>query len=269
MSPILRKVSLLLVLSLGFAGCSTFNTFLTDSRSPDHQIIIDGKSDDWHGELYIAEDERVSLGFLNDQENLYVCLLAEDNFTRNQIMMQGLTVWFDPQGGKKKALGIKFPLGMAPGERPMPFREDQEEPRPKNLRGRPVEEMEIIRSGKEEPQKMNIAEAKGIEIKAMPSTGMLVYELKIPLVQTDEHPIALATEAGRTLGVGFETAKFDLSKMPRRPAGMPGGGARPPMAGGPGRGMGGFGRGLQMPEGLKIWAIVKLAEGKTSQWPRP
>ena len=138
MNPILKKVSLLLLLSLGLAGCSTFNTFLTDSRLPDHQIIIDGKSDDWRGELYIAENERVSLGFLNDQENLYVCLLAENNFTRNQIMMQGLTVWFDPQGGKKKALGIKFPLGMPAAERPMPWREDQEEPGLENVPGGPI-----------------------------------------------------------------------------------------------------------------------------------
>ncbi|OGX24584.1 MAG: hypothetical protein A2Y03_10200 [Omnitrophica WOR_2 bacterium GWF2_38_59] len=29
-----------------------------------------------------------------------------------QLMRSGFTVWFDPDGGKKKVLGIHFPAGM-------------------------------------------------------------------------------------------------------------------------------------------------------------
>jgi len=249
----------LLLLALGLAGCSTFTTFSTESQPLDHQIIVDGKTDDWAGNLYVVEGERVSLGLLNDRDNLYICLLAEDNITRSQIMMQGLTIWFDPQGGKKKTLGIKYPIGLPPGERPMPrIGENPEEPGFDNLPSELPKELEIIRSEKETPQKLNIAEAKGIELKAVPSSGLLVYELKIPLVQTEEHPIAVGAEPGKTIGIGFETGKLDLSKMPRERSG-----GMPPMGGGRDRGgmggMGGFGRGPQMLQGLKIWAKVQLA----------
>lgn len=270
MNSILKKMFLLL-LFLGLASCSTFNTFSTESRPPDHQIIVDGTTDDWRGDLYVVEGERVSLGLLNDRENLYVCLLAEDQVTRAQIMMQGLTVWFDPQGGKKKAFGIKFPLGMPPGERTFPSEDNQEGPGFENPPGVPLTELEIIRSDEETPQKLNISQVKGIEIKAVPSTGLLVYELKIPLIQTEQHPLAVGAEPGKTIGIGFETGKFDPSKMRRRSGGMPGGGGRPPMGGGSGQGgrggMDRFGRGFQMLESLKIWAIVKLAQAQSSRWP--
>lgn len=117
---------------------------------------------------------------------------------------------------------------------------------------------------------MKIEEAKGIEVKAVPSSGLLIYELKIPLVQTEQHPFAVGAQPGKTIGVGFETAKFDPSQMrQRRAGGTPGGRGMPPMGGGRSRGgmggMGEFGRGPQMSESLKIWAKIKLALGQSNQ----
>ena len=183
-------------------------------------------------------------------------------------MRSGLIVWFDPKGGKKKALGIKFPIGMSPGEGPMPrgdYGDDEEEPGFKKPGEENLNELEIIRSENEEPEKMEVAEAKGIEIKALPSRGGLIYELKIPLVRSDENPIAVGAEPGKTIGVGFETGKFDFNRMSRRPGRMPGTGGMPPMGGGMGRGgMGRMGGGMpQMAEELKIWATVKLGSGES------
>ncbi len=261
---------LLIFLAWGLIACSSFKTFMTQSRTPERQVAIDGRSDDWAGNLFIVKNEGVTLGFLNDQEYFYVCLRAEDNSRRGQIMRSGLTVWFDPKGGKKKTLGIKFPLGLPPDERPMPrgdFGEEEEEPDSKRPGEENLNELEIIRSENEEPEKMEVAEAKGIEIKALPSRGGLVYELKIPLVQSDENPIAVGAEPGKTIGVGFETGKFDFNSMSRRPGRMPGTGGMPPMGGGMGRGgMGRMGGGMpQMPEDLKIWATVKLGSGESRQ----
>jgi len=40
------------------------------------------------------------------------------------------------------------------------------------------------------------------------------------------------------------------------------------MGGGAGQeGMGGYGRGFQLPEGLKMWAIVSLAQGQSGRQP--
>jgi hypothetical protein len=267
MNSISKKI-VLLALALMLAGCRTFNTFSTESRALDHQVIVDGKTEDWQGDLFVAEGERIELGFLNDRENLYVCLLTTDNFVRAQILMQGLTVWFDPKGGTDKVFGIKFPVGLPPGERKMPLGDNPEGPEFETLPKVPMTEMEIIRSEKEPIQKLNVAEAQGIEVKVVPSSGLIVYELKIPLVKTEQHPIAVGVEPGKTIGIGFETPKFDPSQMPRRRVGGIPGGGRPPMGGGAGQeGMGGYGRGFQLPEGLKMWAIVSLAQGQSGRQP--
>lgn len=267
MNSISKKI-VLLALALGLAGCRTFNTFSTESRPLDHQVIVDGKTEDWGGDLFVAEGERIELGFLNDRENLYVCLLTTDNFVRAQILMQGLTVWFDSKGGTNKVFGIKFPVGLPPGERKMPLGDNPEGPDLENLPKVPMTEMEIIRPEKEPAQKLNVAEARGIEVKVVPSSGLIVYELKIPLVKTEQHPIAVGVEPGKTIGIGFETPKFDPSQMPRRRGGGIPGGGRPPMGGGAGQeGMGGYGRGFQLPEGLKMWAIVSLAQGQSGRQP--
>ena len=268
MNRIFKKIPLFL-LTLGLAGCSTFRTFTTESQPPEQEIIVDGKTDDWRGHLFIVEGEGVALGFLNDRQNLYVCLLAENASLRNRIMRQGLTVWFDPQGGKTKSFGIKFPLGLTPGERPM-VKPGEERPESENPSRGSLTELEIIRSDKEMPQKMNVEDAKGIEVKAVPSTGFFVYELKIPLVQWEQRPIAVGAEPGKTIGIGFETGKFDSSQMPEgRSGGTRGGGGGAPMGGGRGGrggmgGRGGYDRGQQLSEAMKIWATVKLAQGQGS-----
>jgi len=263
MSRTVRMAVMLIV--LGLAGCSTFSTYLIDSQRPAQPIIVDGQTEDWAGRLYIIGDGPVSLGLANDRDNLYVCLLAEDNFLRAQIMMQGLTVWFDPQGGKKETLGLKYPLGRPRGGRPGPGPgQEPEGPDFDRLPAQPPAEVEIIRAGEKNPQKMSIAEARGIELRAVSSSGLLVYELKIPLLRSADHPIAVGVEPGRSVGVGFETGKADFGgMMGQGPRGIPGGGSGvPPTGGGPGRGgRGGLGMGPGRTAGIRIWTILKLDPG--------
>jgi hypothetical protein len=258
------------LLVLGLVGCSSFTTYTTKSLPAEQEIKIDGKTDDWLGALSIIEDGSVSVGFRNDRESLYVCLMVEEEFLLAQIMRQGLTLWLDPRGGTAKALGIRYPLGMPRGERP---EEQGEEPGPPPSEGYPEEaklELEIIRSEKEAPQRMEIEEARGIEVIAVPRRGLLVYEIKIPLIQTESQLIAVGAQPGQTVGIGFETPKPDRSQRPEPRSGgipgggggRPGGGGMPPTGGGRGAGPGGGpGRGMmgEMPNGFKIWALVHLS----------
>jgi len=110
-----RSGALLLV--LGLAGCSSARIYSTDSLPRTKEIKVDGRTDDWLGSLSIIEDGNVSVGFLNDRENLYICLMLEEDFLQGQVMRQGLTVWFDPKGGKEKSLGLRYPLGRPLGEK--------------------------------------------------------------------------------------------------------------------------------------------------------
>ena len=62
--------------------------------------------------MNFVEKENVSVGFFNDQDYLYVSLISSARYPQRQFMARGFTIWFDPDGGKNKELGIKFPLGM-------------------------------------------------------------------------------------------------------------------------------------------------------------
>jgi hypothetical protein len=254
-----------------FIGCSTFSTFKAKSDWGDQKIIIDGKSDDWSGMLSYVQGYNVSVGFRNDQDNLFICLIAEDLVTRNQIMRQGLTVWFDPKGGQEKIIGIKFPIGMQSADRPRPGEPEKQNETFDEDPGEYLTELEIIGPEKDQRKKMERGEAKGIEIHAQVSSGMLVYELRIPLARSEQSIYAVGSSRGKIVGVGFETAELDRSEMPGRPSpgrpgggGMPGGG-RPPMGGSRGRGgMEGFGTKPDLPKPLKIWAILQLASEKNN-----
>jgi len=248
---------ILFLLTFFLVGCSKLEL---DSGWRERQITVDGRNDDWLGTMMYFEKEKVSLGLLNDENFMYICLIAEDQLIRNQVMRQGFTLWFDSDGGKKKTFGIKFPIGMQPGE--MKERRDEQDPERfrQTLRGQ-MAELEILGPGKDESIRMPLEKAKGINVNVRVSSGMLVYEIKVPLERSEEYPYAVGAKAGSSVGIGLETSKFKRQNVRRSMGGrMPGGGGRGGMGGmSGGRGMRGSGMRPQMPEPLKIWAIVQLA----------
>jgi len=262
------NLCILFLLVIFLAGCGTVEL---ESRWKEQEITIDGKSSDWLGSMYFFEGEDVSVGFLNDENDLYVCLIAAEPTLRAQVMMQGFTAWFDPEGGKEKTFGIRFPLGRRGiGERDVPIdmRNRDREPSEEEFQARFQEsltELEIIGPGKGRRERIPVEEAKGIDIKVDVSGGMLVYELKVPLQQGEQLPYAIGTRPGSAVGIGLEIPKFDLSAMRQRMGGRgPGGMELPPGGGmggiGGGRGdMGMGGRRPQMPNGLNIWVSLQLA----------
>jgi len=247
-------------------GCGSIEL---DSQWKEREIIIDGKSSDWLGSLYFFEGEDISVGFLNDESDLYVCLIAAEPTILAQIMMQGFTAWFDPAGGKEKTFGIRFPLGrQALRDRDMDIRmrnRDREQD-PQEIQQRFLEsqtDLEIIGPGEDKRIKMPIKEAEGIDIKVEASSGMLVYELRVPFRSSDQHPYAIGVQPGDGISVGLEIPKMDRNALRNRMGGrgsggmgMPGGGR-----GGMGGGRGGMdgGRRPRMPNGLNVWVSLQLA----------
>ena len=273
---------LLVIFVIGLAGCSYYRNYKLDSRPLSKAITIDGKSDDWHGNLYYSEDGQFNMGFLNDQDNLYVCLVVTDRFKRAQIVARGLTVWFDPKGGDKKVFGIKFPLSTppAPGEKPTRPDSERDEDLSANIPSESISELELVEGESGKPVRIKVSEAMGLKVAASSDNGLFVYELSIPFVKMPDTPWALEAQPGKSVGIGFETSKSEKgSKRQDRSEGMGGGGGggRPPMGGGGGygggrRGMGGmgggrgnYGPGSEMPQELKVWTIVKLAPGTPAE----
>lgn len=265
---------LALAVGIGAAACKTFNTYSADSRPVSRPITVDGKTDDWQGDLYVVPNERLSIGFLNDQEHLYVCLLSSDSTIRSQIMGQGFTVWFDPKGGKEKAFGIRYPLGSPAAQ--LPRTGDMKEPPPAEPPASALDQFEVVKSEKEPAQRMDFSQAKGLELKVASSTGLIVYEMKIPLAASADSLVAAGAAPGKTIGIGFETGKVDISKIPRgERGGTPGGGegtGRPPMGGtGGGQTVEGGRGGVDMrgglAESLRVWAFVQLSMSSDKRAP--
>jgi len=266
----------IIILLFSQVSCSAFEI---DSLWREKEILIDGNSSDWLGALVYLEDNGVSVGIQNDEHDLYICLLAESSFLRSQVMRRGFTLWFDPAGGKDKTFGIKFPIGMpVPETRPQARNEsvdrierDQKLERMASLN----DKLEILGPGKADQRRIPLNKVKGIEVFIEAASGLLVYELKVPLKQSEDYPYAIKASAGDKIGVGFEMPKLDREALRgerpggvgvRSGGGVSGGmGGKGGMRGGGGRSGGRGGMSRSSPEagkGLKIWVKTLLAMDK-------
>ncbi len=256
------------VLFIFLLGCKKLE--LT-SNWKDRVVTVDGENTEWQNKLTYIENKNVSIGLINDENSLYVCLITNDRQLQRQIMGMGFTLWFDSTGDKGKKFGIRFPLGLREsgmsGTRQGISGENSE--RFQELFENSLTELEILGPGKYDVNRMAISELSGIDIHVGLFNGSFVYELKVPLAQGKDHPYAIGTKPGEKIGIGFETPEIKMREgMNRRISGggMRGGGMR-------GRGMRGGGmkgggmrsnRGIEMSESLKIWVTVQLASNPNS-----
>jgi hypothetical protein len=203
-----------------------------------------------------------------------------------QLLFGGLTVWFDPKGGDRKAFGIRYPVGSPlpdPRSRGQRARSGagSSGDEPVRGRGQPVDvqegrpgpavpvdladvvprRLEVLGPGKDEARSLVLSHAQGLTVGLGRVEGVLVYELRVPLKKGPETPYAIGAEPGATIGIGFDSPKMERS---RPPDGGSGGGAGGPGGGGFGGfgmgGPGGMGRGGpgggqpdQLPESAKPW----------------
>ena len=108
-----RKIILVVGLSLlSFIGCSSSEPML--SSVADSKIVVDGNHEDWEGKLKYIDYKRVAVGFQNDDENLYLCLVTADKASAKKIIAFGLTIWFQPESNEE-TIGLLYPLPMDNG----------------------------------------------------------------------------------------------------------------------------------------------------------
>lgn len=267
--------SFLCLLFLSAAACQSLQL---ESVRRGSEIQIDGKSDDWVGRMMFLDNPNMSLGIQNDENFIYICIIAEDPSIRNRINMSGMILWFDPAGGKKKTFGINFPIGrqdaqMNPREKMNP----EEERDPARMRQQfqaALNELEILQGGQKEPLRISVDNLKGIEVSLNSASGLLIYEAKVPLLNSQDYPFSIGSQDGSLIGVGLEVPKMDMNQRPGDMGGRGGMGGGMGGRGGTGGGMGGrggMGGGMGGPGGtgrpmantqqaIKIWAAVQLAD---------
>jgi hypothetical protein len=240
----LAAVSFVVLISVLTSGCGG-SAELTSSWNP-KEVTIDGRASEWGTHLSALKDTHVSLGVQNDQDYLYLCLTSTDLQFRRQMMGLGLTVWFESENGEK--LGIQYPIGMREQGRLASF-EPEENRQPEDRRKlmeEALQNLEVLGPGKDDRNLLSILQAPGISVKVGSSEGPVVYELKLPLKKSNDHPYAIGAGVGSTVKLAIETGKFE--PQVRQGDGGPSGGMRGGRRGGGGGGMpggGGYGGGRQ------------------------
>lgn len=264
-----------------------------DSYMNDGPITIDGPQNEWTGAMQPFGQAPVSVQVAHDNDFVYVRLASSDPGSRMELTRLGLIAWFDPRGGTKKALGIHFPVfeqgkggeegrgreggyggrggyGRGGGERHRGGR-DGEGNDPEAFS--PPDRVDILGPGKDDARSLTREHLQGIEVAMAVEQGTVLYELKVPLAPSADHPYAIGARVGDTIGFGLETPKLEMP-MGGREGGHGGG------MGGFGGGMGGGGRGghgggggygghggrgggegreeFQPPKPVKGWATVTL-----------
>lgn len=254
------------------SGCRS--TEKLESHPPSGPLTVDAQIEDWKGAIHRVEDERFSLGVLNDGDYLYVALVSRDRRVTGQILRSGLILWLDPEGGKEKVLGIRFPLGLtgtrSPGVPPTGTA-GEAGPDPAGMQERfaaTVSEVEILSGEDESGLRLPAESASGLTATAALAYGTLTYELKIPLQEREPHGYAVGTEPGATIGLGLETPELDREaiRAPMRGRGGGGRGVEMPDRGGSMRGSisgggrpGGGSPGAQSAASVRLWTTVTLA----------
>jgi hypothetical protein len=271
----LAAICIVVIVSTITSGCSS--TAELSSSWNNNQIVVDGRADDWGGHFFYLKDSHVSLGIRNDQDFLYVCLMSSEGQFRRQMMGLGLTVWLEPEGGKK--WGIHYPIGfISQGARPSFNPEETEGERDtEQVFGQSLQNLEILGPGDKDRQQFSALEAPGISVKVGNSEGSAVYELRVPLRTSSDHPYAVGAAVGSDVKLALETGKFQsenrrggVSEGGREGGGEGGGRGGGWRGGGGGRGRGGGWRGGEggrrspsgeRPEPLDFSAVVHLASG--------
>ncbi len=291
-------VTALVLLPLAGYGVLSASKNTLTSGWRDRDIKIDGFNDDWPTLSSFSEDTRFSIGLANDEQFLYVALSTNDRATSLQALHQGLIVWFDAEGGKKKRFGIEYPVVALPEARSDGYgggrgrggygggeRQDgsdgqnggqgkaQGQPSVDELWARAqangrLNQLELLGPGKDDRRSLVVAEAAPIQVKIGTNEGTLVYEMRIPLTKSGDAPYAIGGRPGGTIGIGLETPPREWRNEGGRGAGGFGGmggrggfGGHGGWGGGgrPGYGGGPFFQRPQQAKPLKTWASVQLA----------
>ncbi len=222
---------------------------VVQSVKTEQPIVIDGKAEEWQAALITHEKLNLSYAVQNDDNNLYVLLLSNHPASQNKLLTSGLVIWLDADGDGKKDAGFKYPIGMM--ERGIPmwnvFRSmigpnGWSEERFAVYVKEWCSDIQLLDEKGKNRGILNHRDAEqlGIQFQLAVHDNTMVYELRLPLKNTER--LAWKLDDKPSFRLGFETPPMERGMMPMRPFAAPGGaegGGAP--AGGPPAGRGGRG----------------------------
>ncbi len=235
-------------------------------------LTIDGDLGEWSMSMQQLGDSPVRVAVQHDDDFVYLAIQSIDETFLRQVMLGGLTVWFNSNGDKTRDLGINFPIGRSSMA---PIRVDPQNP-PSDSEQTPriLRELEVV-DGDGKGVRYPVDGVPGISLKAFLEFGAFSYELKVPLEASAGMAHAVNPGSDGVFGIGLQTGEIDMSELAAGRqgtggAGVSGGGRRGGggRGGGRGSGRGGGGRssgggsgGFGGLEAVDIWTQVSLTAG--------
>ena len=260
--------------SILLAGCKTQEVQTDWSAAP---VQVDGEMTGWDGmTVTYFEDIGVQLGLCNDNQNLYILFRFSNQSWARAIRMDGVTLWLDNSGKKKKDFGIRYTGGPSLSELQKlatssegGFWESltpEQQQRLTDMQTATADQITII--DKKSDQKITLPAngSRGPAVSFASPQGIYTYEFSIPLEKSDIFSYAIDAEPGQIICLGLEWGGISMGDR-QRIRGEGGGGDRGGMGGGKGGGRrDGGGRGgsrggsrMQPPEKQEFWVKTLLA----------
>ena len=171
-------------------------------------------SDARQGTFIPLAEREASYAIQNDDTRLRIAFMTTDPDLQERIRTEGMMIWFDPEGGEARRLGIRYPVawGSLPGSLDgVP----QAEGAPPGSRGagwgKPGDELEIYTDGYNEHERMGRRDAGGISVHIAMMSDTLLYDISVPFRGRGPGPYVLDAAPGGLIGVCFETRDTRLA----------------------------------------------------------
>ncbi len=260
------------------------------SAWPAAPLKVDGTGDQWAGHLVPLPDLPILVGVQNDADYVYVCVKTSDPVIKAQLTRMGLTVWANGEDKDKKWYGVRFPL---PVRQAWARRESGSPPPTPSEDARPPEPtvdsstIELIGPTVDDRLDAPLSNAQPVQAALGDESGVMVLQYRLPLKATDDQPLAVGAQPGKTIALGLETERPKFRRGQGREKGEggggeggEGGGGETPggrsgwgggfgggrhFGGGGGMGRGDWGeRGAGMKKPIDLWTRVVLAAAPVS-----
>ena len=206
----MRSIYAVLVVVLGVGSTGYSQEDIKESCRVTVPPVIDGKMEDWQDDWRTDADSKFEYNVCFDEQNLYIRLKTSDEMNQGKMGRLGFTVWLDPNGKKKKNLGLKYPtptgrdfskMNASPSNNSNPYERRLEMKRDLI---RDTEVLELIGLAKENIVSSRVGLMNGIQvIIVMDERGDYIYEAKIPF-----KAYRLSKASIPVLAIGFETDKL-------------------------------------------------------------
>lgn len=221
----IRTIFIISLLFITIIGCGSSEMMI--SNSIENKIIVDGNQEDWNGKLKYFEDEKAAVGFQNDKENLYFCLVTTSKTNAIKIMSLGLTVWFKPDSDEQ-IIGLQYPKRMDEIKQQNLMGKNRNRDRNTdfemtvNAMMQNQGELLLVDEENEIIYASSIGSNDGYEVKISGINNQFIYEAKIPIGENKlaQMPINIFSE--EKVSIEFETGEIDLTELRKNGMGQQG-----------------------------------------------